>query len=1253
MKRKFYSLLMIGAMLLPTACSYDDTDVWNAVNDLDNRVDNLEQIVAQLNNDVSTLHKLMQGKLFITSVENMGNGVHKVNFISDTGESSYLEIRDGKDGANGAQGPQGDKGDKGDTGATGPQGPQGDKGDKGDKGDTGAPGKDGKDGVTPVVSLKQDSDGNWYWTINGEYLLDANGQKVRANGTDGATGPQGPQGDKGDTGATGAAGADGKDGVDGKDGKNGIAPAFRIENGMWYVSLDRGLTWTELGVAQGADGDSFFKDACQSEDGTLAYLTLADGTVLTLPIYRQFDIAFDIQKALVHEGQTKDIAFTITGMTKNTTVEALGKKGWDADAVVNADGTGVLTVSAPVTTGPGKVIVLVSDGAKTTIMRTLSFVSGQVLSSTQAVDAVEGEKAYNVEVRTNVDFTVNVPAEAAWVKVINGRDGELRTETFQISVERNDSPEAREALLTLENNGTVVETIRVVQDGQSLDSKELVFRVDPAKGDAKTGVCLPLSYVTKGSSVFVDWGDGSDVQELKASSATSTSLVTADRYPKHVYADQSRQYTVRIWGGLTQISGTSASYTKGIVGIVQWGTGLPYTSINFTNNNDIVYLPGVVANEFANVTNMQFRYLKGLKAISPNLFKGAAKLTSINSTFQYDEELEEIPVNMFIDCPLIANFQNAFDGCKKLRNAPTFMHITKTTTSILAMFRNCESLVELPDQMFPETFLNKVTNFNSFFMNCKSLTRVPDTFFKGLGETVNASTGKPAAAFSNMNMVFSGCENLESVNMEQLFNTPSGLQTYSFTSMFADCGKLKGKVPTYKWEYKGATYDVAPWQRLDYIKSEDAEMAAAAKVVFGTRTSFNTVNAFSNCVSLDGYESIPSAWGGGDDGLSGLPQLTITPVLPEGKEYYQVDFVLKGKDVQELYYFLSTSEVIERNLPYYGNSLEQIVKEEGTKMTDSYNGFKVANVNTEEGITLGWEGGMPEVEYAIIVMAKNTRGSKTVYATKATQPMPRGSDAFEAYVGTWTVTPDGATSEVTAVGVPAPAFEITIVPNRVDENYAIYGWGYTILNQHPFMLWFNPASRALEMWNGQKGATNVVQNYKFGKEDNPDAKFSYYNAIYYPIIEDPNSGQLSYWSPSNNECILAGNYIKATDSVTLNGQRSASVSSDTGKDAYWAGMELLLGMGSQSGSQIWTPVQIVQPDKRFIYEGKEYTPYHYAPYKMTRKSTDVEAVKVAMRAAAAPAKGSLKVSGVNGTEQAIGPMTFMKTKVASKVVNKQ
>lgn len=55
---------------------------------------------------------------------------------------------------------------------------------------------------------------------------------------------KGEKGDKGDTGAPG------------QDGRDGIAPQLKIgDGGFWYVSYDKGNTWTSLGVkAAGTDG---------------------------------------------------------------------------------------------------------------------------------------------------------------------------------------------------------------------------------------------------------------------------------------------------------------------------------------------------------------------------------------------------------------------------------------------------------------------------------------------------------------------------------------------------------------------------------------------------------------------------------------------------------------------------------------------------------------------------------------------------------------------------------------------------------------------------------------------------------------------------------------------------------------------------------------------------------------------------------------------------------------------------------------
>ena len=61
-------------------------------------------------------------------------------------------------------------------------------------------------------------------------------------------------------------GQNGKDGKDGQDGQNGIAPVIRINpsNFHWEMSVDSGITWTDLGVvAKGQDG----KNGEDGEDG--------------------------------------------------------------------------------------------------------------------------------------------------------------------------------------------------------------------------------------------------------------------------------------------------------------------------------------------------------------------------------------------------------------------------------------------------------------------------------------------------------------------------------------------------------------------------------------------------------------------------------------------------------------------------------------------------------------------------------------------------------------------------------------------------------------------------------------------------------------------------------------------------------------------------------------------------------------------------------------------------------------------------
>lgn len=107
-------------------------------------------------------------------------------------------------------------------------------------------GKNGQDGHTPIVGVKQDADGFWYWTVDKDWMLNGNGEKVRA------------------------------------DAAQGITPKLKIEDEYWWVSYDDGSTWSKLGkaVTEGSD-NSMFSEIRQ--DDKFVYFVLTNGQTITIP----------------------------------------------------------------------------------------------------------------------------------------------------------------------------------------------------------------------------------------------------------------------------------------------------------------------------------------------------------------------------------------------------------------------------------------------------------------------------------------------------------------------------------------------------------------------------------------------------------------------------------------------------------------------------------------------------------------------------------------------------------------------------------------------------------------------------------------------------------------------------------------------------------------------------------------------------------------------------------------------------------
>lgn len=277
MKRIIRTALIALAAAAASACSmYDDTAIRDRLDEIDDKIASLEETVKGINSDIDALRQIvnaLQQNVTIDRVEAGTDGY--VIYFSD---GTTAVITNGKDGAN-----------------------------------------------APVISVaKDETDGLWYWTIDGEWLV-VDGQRIKAQGIDGE---------------------------DGQPGEDAIAPQVRInpDTRMWEISVDGGLTWESTGViAEGQDGtggSGIIVDVDYTSDAYNVIFTLADGTQISVP--KTISVEFDIE-GLSPEG-VESIAY---GKSKTYNVRISGMlnyiiskpDGWRASLLMAEDTT--LTVTAP------------------------------------------------------------------------------------------------------------------------------------------------------------------------------------------------------------------------------------------------------------------------------------------------------------------------------------------------------------------------------------------------------------------------------------------------------------------------------------------------------------------------------------------------------------------------------------------------------------------------------------------------------------------------------------------------------------------------------------------------------------------------------------------------------------------------------------------------------------------------------------------------------------------------------------------
>ena len=226
--RKIQLFVLSVVVVLFTACH---GNLWDAIEDLDARVARLEELCKEMNTNITSLQTIVsviQENDVITGITPIEKGGKVVGYTISFDKHDPITIYNGEDGKDGANGTNG---------------------------------IDGKDGYTPILGVAKDTDGVYYWTLDGEWLLDAEGNKLRVTGRDGKDGVDG------EDGKDGVDGEDGKDGVDGEDGKDG-----QDGKSAYQIWLDNGNTGTQadfLNWLKGQDG----KDGA---DGTVSFDELTD-----------------------------------------------------------------------------------------------------------------------------------------------------------------------------------------------------------------------------------------------------------------------------------------------------------------------------------------------------------------------------------------------------------------------------------------------------------------------------------------------------------------------------------------------------------------------------------------------------------------------------------------------------------------------------------------------------------------------------------------------------------------------------------------------------------------------------------------------------------------------------------------------------------------------------------------------------------------------------------------------------------------
>ena len=143
--KKLSLLLLTLTLCFFTACH---KDIWAELENLDQRVTKLEELCKEMNTNITSLQTIvsvLQSNDFITGIVEIKKNGEVIGYTITFGKQDPITIYHGEDGS----------------------------------------------ATAPIIGVAQDTDGVYYWTLNGVWLLDENGNKLPVSGKDGQSGTNG------------------------------------------------------------------------------------------------------------------------------------------------------------------------------------------------------------------------------------------------------------------------------------------------------------------------------------------------------------------------------------------------------------------------------------------------------------------------------------------------------------------------------------------------------------------------------------------------------------------------------------------------------------------------------------------------------------------------------------------------------------------------------------------------------------------------------------------------------------------------------------------------------------------------------------------------------------------------------------------------------------------------------------------------------------------------------------------------------